>query len=88
MLSSRLESFCEEVVSHHLIIGGAKFDFAPLMLRLVSIERLSNYVDLFNVGVDSIFFLNGVIVYPMSTLTLFRADFLTPIQLSVRSECY
>ena len=24
----------------------------------------------------------------MSTLTLLRADFLTPIQLSVRSECY
>ena len=28
------------------------------------------------------------IVYPMSTLTLLRADFLTPIQLSIRSECY
>ena len=34
------------------------------------------------------FLLNEVIVYPMSTLTLLRADFLTPIQLSVRSECY
>ena len=42
MLSSRLESSCEEVVSYHLIIGGAKFDFAPLMLRLVSISLKLN----------------------------------------------
>ena len=34
------------------------------------------------------FLLNRVLVYSMSTLTLLRADFLTPFQLSVRSECY
>ena len=32
--------------------------------------------------------LNGVLVYPLSTMTLLRVDCLTPIQLSVRSECY
>ena len=30
--------------------------------------------------------LNGLIVYPMSTRTLLKADCLTPIQLSVRPE--
>ena len=32
--------------------------------------------------------LNGVILHPMSTKTLLRANCLTPIQLSIMSECY
>ena len=39
-------------------------------------------------AIDSLFLLNRVIVYLLSTVTLFRADCLTPIQLFIRSECY
>ena len=35
-----------------------------------------------------IFLLNRAKVYPLSTMTLLRADCLTPIQLLVRFECY
>ena len=35
-----------------------------------------------------IFLLNGVIANPLSTMTLLRSDCLTPIQLSLRPECY
>ena len=35
-----------------------------------------------------VFLLNRFIAYPLSTMTLLKADCLTPIQLSVRSECY
>ena len=51
---------------------------------------ISHYILRINFGLKSqdkkfVFF---SILYPMSTLTLLRANFLTPIQLSVRSECY
>ena len=60
-----------------------KFRFLTSMMEKINTEKMKTIPRLYSF---QIYFFS--LVYPMGTLTLLRADFLTPIQLSVWSECY